>query len=289
MENSQIYHIGNLNIQFSGWMPPAKENDWLPLFATSETKPDIELHIRKVEDIAYPTQIIPEWEEPYLRSCRCSTEIHRYYRREKELSGYDYAHLSYAVSTPHIRFLEVCDRGFEIDEKQILACIGSEELFLGFGRTIFHSSCVDMGGQALLFSGVSGIGKSTQADLWEKFGGAKVKNGDRNLIFSKNDTEYACGLPYAGTSGICSNYELPIGAVVFLEQGKQNKIERLPVKKAMKLLLSQFPVPNWNAEAIGRAMDAALRIAMRVPIYHLSCLPDKTAVKLLQETLLREQ
>lgn len=280
-----MYRIGGLNILFTGWFPQPEEGDWLPMFQAQTTKPDIQIDIRLVPDIVYPAEAVPEWEKPYLRSCRIGSEVHRYYRRNMVQTGFDYAHLRYDLSSPNIRYLDVCDRGFKINEKQILACIGSEDLFSHFGRTVFHSSCVDIGGQALLFSGPSGIGKSTQAALWQTYCNAQIRNGDRTLLRSVDKTELACGLPYAGTSGICSSYELPIRAIVFLGQGKSNILRRLFSKEAARMLLTQFPVANWDAEAIGRAMDAAIRIASNIPIYHLICLPDQSATDLLKKTL----
>lgn len=274
--------------RFFGWLPRAEDGNYLPLFQITEQKPDIEICVCLKETLDFPVDVLPEWEEPYVRSLRIGDEIHRYYRKDWKLIGADYAHLFYALDTPQLRTLELCDRGFSLNEKQILATISSEELFLHFGRSVLHSACVEYDGEAVLFSGVSGIGKSTQARLWETFAGASVKNGDRNLLRRIENKEYACGLPYAGTSGICNDYELPIRAIVFLGQAKENTIRRLAQKDAAKLLLSQSPVPNWDAQSIGRAMDVAVRVASSVPVYFLNCLPDVSAVELLQQTLKKE-
>lgn len=288
MQTERFYRIGGLVFRFFGWLPEVESSDYLPLFEIEPEKPDVELRVCLKDTLDFPTELTPEWEQPYVRSLRIGSEIHRYHRKSWDLTGADYAHLFYAADTPQKRTLELCDRGFALNEKQILATISSEELFLHFGRSVLHSSCVDIGGEVILFSGVSGIGKSTQAALWEEYAGANVKNGDRNLLHCIGGKEYACGLPYAGTSGICTDFTLPIRAIVFLGQAKENSIRRLAQKEAAKLLLSQSPVPNWEAMSVGRAMDAAARIAGNVPVYFLSCLPDRSAVELLQETLKKE-
>lgn len=287
MASEQYYRIGGLTLCFCGWQPEKAQDDRLKLFSVSPCTPDITITVEKVPEISFP-DIEPDYEAPYVRNCTVGSGIHRYFRHDLVKTGRDYARLSYEAAAPHIRRLELCDRGFTFTEKHLLACIGSEELFLRFGRSVLHSSCVEYDGSAILFSGVSGIGKSTQASLWEKYAGAAVRNGDRNLIFNKNGIEYACGLPYAGTSGICTNFELPIRAVVTLGQSTENTIRRLPEKDAATRLLSQLPVPQWSAEDIARAMDAAFRIAANVPVYELECLPDRSAVELLQKTLSKE-
>lgn len=287
MQSDRYYCIGGLTVCLCGWQPDAEENDRLPLFSAAPATPDITITVEKVPDIIFP-DMEPDYEAPYVRNCVIGNHIHRYFRHDRIKTGRDYAHLSYESTSPHIRRLELCDRGFSFTEKHLLACIGSEELFLRFGRSVLHSSCIEYDGSAILFSGVSGIGKSTQAALWETCAGAVVHNGDRNLIYHKNGAEYACGLPYAGTSGICTNFELPIRAIIMLGQSSENSICRLLEKDAATRLLSQLPVPRWSAEDIQRAMDAAFRIAANVPAYELKCLPDRSAVELLQKTLSEE-
>ncbi len=271
-----------------GWLPEQESTDYLPMFSVAPSSPDVVISVEKVATLEFPTDKPAEYEAPYVRSLIIDGTAHRYYRRDIQPSGCDYAHLSFDPATPQTRRLELCDRGFKLNEKQILACIGSEEMFLTFGRSVLHSSCINYNGTAILFSGVSGIGKSTQAALWKTYASATVLNGDRNLIYRKNGIEYACGLPYAGTSGICTNYELPIRAIVMLEQSTENSIRRLQEKEAATRLLAQLPVPRWSAVSIGRAMDAAFRIASDAPVYELKCLPDQSAVELLRKTLTEE-
>lgn len=287
MISERYYRIGGLTVCLRGWQPAPQKDDRLPMFSVALSAPDILITVEKVSEITFP-DIEPDYEEPYVRNCTVGKSTHRYFRHDRVKTGRDYAHLFYEAATPHIRHLELCDRGFSFTEKHLLACIGSEELFLRFGRSVLHSSCIEHDGSAILFSGISGIGKSTQAALWETHKGAAVRNGDRNLIYNKNGIEYACGLPYAGTSGICTNYELPIRAIIMLGQSKENLICRLSEKDAATRLLSQLPVPRWSAEDIARAMDAAFRIAANVPVYELKCLPDSSAVELLQKTLSEE-
>lgn len=288
MENERFCSVGGLTLRFCGALPERRDGDRLPEFETQNRSADIEIRIVKTDRLDFPRDCVPQWDDVYVRSCRIGNVIHRYFRRDILPTGADYAHLFFDADTPHLRTLELCDRGFLLDEKQMLTAIGNEELFLHFGRAVLHSSCVETDGQAVLFSGVSGIGKSTQAALWEKYADAGVKNGDRTLLYRKDGKEFAGGLPYAGSSGICSNFALPVRAIVFLGQAKQNCICRMDKTAAVRHILSQLPVPRWSGSAIGNAMDTAIRIADAVPVYALDCLPDRSAVELLRQTLAGE-
>ena len=71
----------------------------------------------------------------------------------------------------------------------------------------------------ILFSGPSGIGKSTQAGLWTKYRKARVINGDRTLLKKENGRWMSLGWPICGSSEICYNEAYPVKAVIFLGQG----------------------------------------------------------------------
>ena len=51
--------------------------------------------------------------------------------------------------------------------------------------------------KAILFSAPSGTGKSTQADLWQKYvRGVEIINGDRAIIGIEDNGVKAYGLPF---------------------------------------------------------------------------------------------
>ena len=285
MSNEKKARIGGLTFLFSGWLPEATEQENLPMFLVPDGEPDIRINVKSVYDIAYPFGKKPDFESPYLRCYRCENKTHRFYRRDWVETGRDYAHVIYRNTLPDTLELQICESRLNWSFQQILSCIGIEELLLRRDRAVLHASWIEKDGKAILFSGRSGIGKSTQAALWEKFRHALVRNGDRTLLRRIDGVEYACGLPYAGTSGICTNTAAPIRAIVMLEQGKENQLRRLPELTAAKRLLSQMPVPKWNPEMVGRALDVASRVAAAVPVYELICLPEESAVRLLEDAL----
>lgn len=287
MANEQrlLARFGGLTVELSGWLPPLKPSDHLNCFLVSEGAPEIQIHVTQTAELEIPRQL-PLLHESF-GCCVYADGARRYlcYRAVENREFWFYAVLEYSEQTPDRLELRVLDHRCRFGISGILSCVMMESVLLRHGRAILHASCVDVDGQAILFSAPSGTGKSTQAALWERFRGAETVNGDKILLCRQNGREMACGLPYAGTSGICKNRSLPIRVIVMLEQGKENRITRLPAAAAVKALLGQMPVQAWSRPDVERAMSAAQRVAEQVPVCRFACLPDGSAVQCLENYL----
>ena len=150
---------------------------------------------------------------------------------------------------------------------------------------LLHSSFVIFRDEAILFCAGKGIGKSTQAALWGRRFGATVVNGDRALLQWKNGVLTAHGTPYCGSSRIALNRSAPVKAVVLLSQGNENNLDRCPAKRAFAHLLAQLSFEQYQKE---KAVDFALAVSTGAPVYELCCLPEESAVMLLEESLWKQ-
>lgn len=152
-----------------------------------------------------------------------------------------------------------------------------------------HSSLVQLpDGRAILFTAPSGTGKSTQAELWEKYRNTVTINGDRSMIRKQNGIWEAYGSPFAGSSGIYRNMSAPIALIVVLRQAVQNKIYRIPTGKAFRYLYSETVMPRWNETAHNRIMDVLTQIIGEIPIVMAECTPDERAVCMVEQYLREE-
>ncbi len=170
---------------------------------------------------------------------------------------------------------------------KIMEIIGLEHALCKHKTFILHSSYIEYNGGAILFSGPSGIGKSTQASLWEKYENAEIINGDRTAISKNLGSWHAYGLPFAGSSKIYKNRTLPIKAVVILRQGNENNLRELNELEAFKALYSETTVNTWNKSDVETTIGLIESFIKEVPIYMLSCLPNKDAVDLLKKEIER--
>lgn len=163
--------------------------------------------------------------------------------------------------------------------------IGWEDILLRNGRLIFHACCVASRMGGILFSGRSGIGKSTQGRLWCDCESARMINEDRPILHKEDGGWAAYGSPYAGSSRWHVNDRVLIRAIVMLEQAECCGIRRLGAAEAFRKIYAQTTVADWNPENVGKACDLAESLVMDVPVYELACTPDQKAVDILKEML----
>ena len=157
---------------------------------------------------------------------------------------------------------------------------------LGFGGMMLHSSAIELDGSAYLFSGPSGVGKSTHTGLWQRaFPEARLFNDDKPALREIDGVWYAYGTPWCGKNGININMKAPVRGICFLRQGSENKIRRLHGIEAASEVLSQT---NWRfdrAETLDTVTHIVERLIERVPVWLMECLPNEDAVMLSYNTM----
>lgn len=211
----------------------------------------------------------------------------RYIRLYREVNGKKYYAMSRQVTKGKesvIRYLPEYEDVF-CDMNQCFHLIGWEQMLAWHERLILHASCIQTEYGGILFSGVSGAGKSTQADLWIRNRGARLINGDRTILYKNNTIWEAYGSPFAGSSNCHLNKKTPIRAIVMLRQGENNTLKRLSEKEAFYYLYPMSTVYTWDKEFVNRIINILSLIVQEVPVYQMICTPDENAVKILEAEL----
>lgn len=163
--------------------------------------------------------------------------------------------------------------------------IALEELLIRHDAMMLHSSFIKTQFGGVLFSGPSGIGKSTQADLWECNENARIINGDKSILRKIDGNWKAYGSPYAGSSRYFVNESSDLAAIVVLGKSEKCSIKELDKAEAFRKLYSQMIINTWNSEYIIHISDMVEDLIKETKVYYLECTPDIFAVKLLYETL----
>ena len=175
-----------------------------------------------------------------------------------------------------------------IGTQTVLNSMAAEHLVARNHGVILHASCIAWQDRAILFTAPSGTGKSTQADLWKDLRGAKIINGDRVALRLVDGTIRAEGIPFAGSSKYCENRSLPLAAVVYLGQAPATTIRRMKGAEAFMRIWEGCSVNTWDREDVQLISDLVTELVQIIPIYHLSCTPDETAVVALEYELRKE-
>ena len=163
------------------------------------------------------------------------------------------------------------------DYTLLLAAICSRLSY--YNALLVHSSFAIYQGKGVIFTGHSGVGKTTQAELWAKHSGAEIVNGDKVFIRETDGGFYAYGLPWKGSSEYCLNKKAELCGVVVLRQSEENRITRLG-ENITEYFLPHIFLPHWDKECLISALDTFDKLVAGVPVYLLECRSDEEAVEI---------
>lgn len=184
------------------------------------------------------------------------------------------------------------DRGFPgmiRRVSKILQLFPMRRALAEYHALLLHSSRILIRGKAIIFTAPSRTGKTTQAQLWNQYEKAEIVSNDRTLIQQEQDTFYTYGYPVDGSSPVYSSRKLPLGAIVVLKQGEENRTEKLPAGKALKYLMEQTVADIWDGEEMQILQELWVCLLRQYPVYQLTATPDERAVFCLKEQLIRDE
>lgn len=169
--------------------------------------------------------------------------------------------------------------------QQLFRVLSLPHLLLRHGCILLHGAYLDIGGEAIVFSAPPETGKTTQARLWMKHRGARIVNGDCVIVGMTAGRVCAYGVPTCGTSGICENRTLPLRAVIFLSQGRENRALLCSARQALRSLSENtYHEPDRPEDALAR-IDLSLALIKAIPMISFACLPEQSAVDALEALL----
>ena len=275
--------IGNVGIHFE-----AEDTEQVAFeklrFRKKCPESDVCLKFHVVDEIAVPKGI----------KCEKSTEEHPVWRDDSRISrvSWDFFRekphfrTDYDLMQPNILdcYIRLEDLEWAKSEKYLWTGIALPSILLHHQHLIFHASYIEHHENGIIFTAPSGTGKSTQADLWAKYRGAQILNGDKACVeVSKNPMVH--GIPFEGTSGICHDRSLPLKCIVYLSQAKENSITSLTAVQTIRALFENVFVDRAVVEEWNRAFELLIQLVERVPVFHLACTPDERAVETLEQAI----
>jgi hypothetical protein len=136
--------------------------------------------------------------------------------------------------------------------------------------------CPEPGG-GLLFSGVSGSGKSTTARIW-KGAGAKILSDERVAVRKIAGQFTLFGTPWHGVDQSSNPEAVPLRCLFVIKHGEGNQARQLRPAEAVPLLMARAYLPFWDAEGMAFSLEFLDELCQQVPVYELGFLPDASVV-----------
>ena len=144
---------------------------------------------------------------------------------------------------------------------------------------MIHASAVMFNHNGLLFSGVSGVGKSTLASIFEEQG-AKIINDDRVIIRKKNTEFEVFNTPmyYAAEPVSCK-----LSTIFFPTHATENSAIQIQGANAIGQLMANTIHHAHNPGDVVHLLEVAEEICARIPLFHLGVVPTAEIVTFIQE------
>ena len=161
-------------------------------------------------------------------------------------------------------------------------------LFLAQKNGLFaiHSASILYQKKAWLFSGHSGMGKSTHTALWHELWDIPYLNGDLNLLGLQDDHIIVYGIPWCGTSGIFTTRQYELGGIVLLGRDTQtDHLEELSPSEKILRVMQRMISPSWKELQISQNLSFAEEIADHVPVLHFLCTKNPSAAHTMKAAI----
>lgn len=203
------------------------------------------------------------------------------------------------------RFAQIYVKGVDKEKtkEELFHAIRHFFLFFAQRQSFFaiHSASILYQDQVWLFSGHSGMGKSTHTNLWKEQFGTEIINGDLNLIGWSNGEQtnigqsvdkpgskghpIVYGMPWCGTSGIASTKSYPLGGIVLLGRSDNDHFELLTNDQKIVRVMQRMISPVWKEEMLNQNLTCAEKLAKQIPIFYFLCTKEPSAAGRMKDAI----
>lgn len=172
-------------------------------------------------------------------------------------------------------------------------CLMNEagNVLLQSDRVLFHGVAMIYKGRGYVLTAPSGTGKTTQfRNLHAIYGEeCRIISGDKPVLRRMSEDEFwIYPSPWNGKENWAGNEIIRLHAVVWLEQGNENLIEKPDISDMVLPCLSQIIYSAPNPGTVHEACRMAEGLLRYVPIYKYTNTGDLQSSKMLGDFLNRE-
>jgi len=175
-------------------------------------------------------------------------------------------------SEGHIYKGKVYVKAFKKGNLTSLLCFPTDQILFARlladrGGIILHGSGLIFKEKGFLFVGHSDAGKTTLVKIFHHH--AKILNDDRMIVRKEDGSFYLYGTPWHGDLSLVAPDRVPLKAILFLNQARENKVEKAEGLEAFKRLygctIKALVTERWTK----KALDICQALSREVSCYHL--------------------
>lgn len=172
----------------------------------------------------------------------------------------------------HIYKGEIYVKIFRKENLTSLLCFPTDQILFARlladrGGIILHGSGLILKEKGYLFVGHSDAGKTTLVKIFQDH--AKILNDDRMIVRKENGRFYLYGTPWHGEFSLVAPDRVPLEAILFLNQAKDNRIERIEGLEAFKGLYGCTIKPLVTKGWLENVLDICQDLSREAACYNL--------------------
>lgn len=191
-------------------------------------------------------------------------------------------HIDIDISYTINEIKSISDKGTDEFKEYILVHEKIAKQLYKHQRLLFHGAAIAHNGKAYIFTGESGIGKSTHIKLLkDNFKNISIINGDKPIL---DEIGNVYGTPWSGKENWNENVSYPLQAIVFVNRDNHNHIEKISSKERLNKLFDEL----YKGDNIDEVIDILNSSLNNVEFFDLYCLNNVDAAKLSFNTIINK-
>ena len=162
---------------------------------------------------------------------------------------------------------------FALDELMAVHLLGLER------GIMFHSCGIrSIHNKGLLFTGISGAGKSSTARLWQESGKGTLLGDERVVIRKRKNQFWLISTAWHGKGPLVGPAETPLDYLFILRHASENQATRLKPSESVAQLMARSFLPFWDRNAMEFSLQFLEEISSKIPCYDYGFSLDQSAV-----------
>ena len=161
---------------------------------------------------------------------------------------------------------------------------------LNFDAFVMHGTVIKVEDKGIMFTAVSGTGKTTHMLLWFKLLGDKltVINGDKPIIRFFDGVPYAYGTPWCGKEGYNTNDRVILSDICLIERGEVDEAMFATQLDVFSHFIKQIYRPS-KTELINKTFDLAGKLFKFSNLRKFKCRKNISAAKTAYKAIFNKE